>query len=142
MRTAVAFIALLAVMLLGIGFALNHVTSAAPAPNEQIAGQNLPPLIGKNDRYSFEQDQVPVPGPNQVWLQGMEYRPAILTVPVGTTVTWTNVDFTPHDVESYTELFFWSVAQGCSYNYTFTEPGNYSYHCGCNPGMDGMVIVQ
>src|SRR3972149_4075864 len=47
-----------------------------------------------------------VQGPYDIWLPvGREFRPNILTVPVGTKVTWTNNDAEPHTVTSDTGLF-------------------------------------
>ena len=84
-----------------------------------------------------------VPGPNEVWLHGGEYRPGIITVPVGTTVTWIGYDNdTQHDVASDTGLFFCSLALGGSFSYTFTERGTFNYSCDCSPGMAGTVIVE
>lgn len=104
--------------------------------------EGFPPLIGNNDRWTYEADSVPVPGPGEIWLHGMEYRPAIISVTVGTTITWLSVDPTPHDVCSYDGLFFATLAEGGILHYTFTEPGVYRYGCGCNPGMEGEIIVK
>ena len=88
-------------------------------------------------------EPIPVPGPNEVWLHGGEYRPGNITVPVGTTVTWIGYDNdTQHDVASETGLFFCSLALGDSFSYTFTERGTFNYSCDCNPGMAGTVIVE
>ena len=85
---------------------------------------------------------VPWPGPNEVWLWGGEYRPNKITVPVGSTVTWKGKDADPHDVEGDTGLFFCSLPLGVSFNYTFAERGTFYYHCECNPGMVGVIIVD
>ena len=85
---------------------------------------------------------IPWPGPHEVWLWGGEYRPAKITVPVGTTVTWKGKDADPHDVESKNGLFFASLPLGVTSNYTFTEPGTFFYHCDCIPCMEGVVIVE
>ena len=81
------------------------------------------------------------PGPNEVWLWADEYRPSVLHVPVGTTVTWTEKDGAPHDVESKTGLFMGTLAPGVSFQYTFAERGTFYYHCECG-GMEGVIIVE
>lgn len=87
---------------------------------------------------------IPVPGPNEVWIQGNEYRPSVITIPAGATVTWIAKDDndTEHDVDSDDGLFFRSLAMGGSFSYTFTERGTFYYSCGCNPPMGGAVIVE
>ncbi|MDO8716509.1 MAG: cupredoxin domain-containing protein [Dehalococcoidales bacterium] len=102
-----------------------------PSPAAPIAALPVPALV-----------PVPWPGPNEVWLWGGEYRPSKITVRVGTTVTWKGKDADPHDVEGDTGLFFCSLPLGISFNYTFDERGTFPYHCECNPGMVGVVIVE
>ena len=85
---------------------------------------------------------IAVPGPNEVWLWGGEYRPNRLTVPLGTTVIWMGRDADPHDVENNNGLFFASLLLGVTFNYTFIERGAFFYHCECNTGMEGTIIVE
>ncbi len=75
-------------------------------------------------------------------------KPAI-TMPVGTTVRWTNLDYGAHTVTSDTGLFDSSAlspAEGelinASFSYTFTEPGTFNYHCSIHPDMTGVIIVE
>lgn len=73
-----------------------------------------------------------------------DYSVNVLTVKVGTTVTWTNDD--PNMVhtvtsvdESFDSGFFNS---GDSWSYTFTEPGVFEYFCIPHPWMRAKVIVE
>lgn len=84
----------------------------------------------------------PVQGLYDVWIPGREFRPSILTVPVGTNVTWTNKDGEQHTVTSATGIFDASLAFGQSYSYIFTTPGTYEYFCNPHPDMTAKVIVQ
>lgn len=111
------------------------VATPAPAP------LTLAPVTGTASP-SPALAPVPWPGPNEVWLWGGEYRPSKITVPVGATVTWKGKDADPHDVESKNGLFFASLPLGVTFNYTFTEPGTFFYHCDCNPGMEGEITVE
>ncbi len=62
-----------------------------------------------------------------------------ITVPVGTTVTWTNLDQITHTVTSTMGLF---DSGGLSpFSHTFTEPGVYNYICTIHSSMKGKVIV-
>lgn len=87
---------------------------------------------------------IPAQGANEVWMVGREFRPFAITVPVGTTVTWTSKSDEFHTITSDTGLFEGSLEYGQSFSYTFTEPGVFSYHCEIetHAGMAGTVTVQ
>jgi plastocyanin len=79
---------------------------------------------------------------NSVIIQNMTFSPSTLTVPVGTTVTWKNLDNVAHHVVSDTGAFdSGTLNNGQSYNFTFTKAGNYPYHCSIHPSMTGTIIV-
>jgi len=79
-----------------------------------------------------------------VKIKDFMFGPKTLTVPVGTTVTWTNNDDDPHTVASIDKTTFKSSAldTGEKYSYTFTKPGKYAYFCSVHPKMTAEVIVQ
>ena len=72
-----------------------------------------------------------------------DYSVNVLTIPVGTTVTWTNEDSTMHTVTavdgSFDSGFF---DNGDSWSYTFDEPGEFEYFCLPHPWMRAKVIVE
>ncbi|MCS4538297.1 MAG: cupredoxin domain-containing protein [Thaumarchaeota archaeon] len=76
------------------------------------------------------------------------FRPSEITVVIGVnnTVVWTNKDITGsalHDVTSDQDLFKSSLlAPNESWSYTFSEPGEYKYHCQPHEWMVGKVIVK
>lgn len=79
---------------------------------------------------------------NTVTIQNMAFNPQTLNVKVGTTVTWINNDTVTHDVTSDTGLFTsGNLTHGMSYNYTFNQTGNYTYHCAIHPSMTGSIVV-
>ncbi len=84
---------------------------------------------------------------SQVLMVNTTFQPQEITVPAGTTVTWTNQDDVSHTVTSGprdapTNLFdSGDIAPGGTFSFTFTDPGTYEYHCSVHPGMDGTVIV-
>ncbi|HYU19760.1 MAG TPA: cupredoxin family copper-binding protein [Chloroflexota bacterium] len=70
------------------------------------------------------------------------YEPASLTVPVGSTVTWTNQGSMPVTVTSPDGLFDSELlAPGASFSVTFDTPGTFRYFCVPYPHMKGTVIV-
>ena len=80
--------------------------------------------------------------PNTVTIENFAFNPQEMTVKVGTTVTWVNRE-TDHDVVSDTGVFTSPVlANGENFTHTFTEAGEYPYHCGLHPSMTGKIIVE
>jgi plastocyanin len=83
------------------------------------------------------------PGANEVWMQSMAFTPASITVPVGTTIKWTNKDGVTHNVTSNTSVFSsGAMSSGAIFSFTFANAGSYPYKCTIHPGMTGTVIVQ
>lgn len=81
--------------------------------------------------------------PTEVKIDNFSFGPTVLTVPVGTTVVWTNRDDIPHTVVS-TDGVFKSRALDTDdqFSFTFTKAGNYDYFCSLHPKMTGKVVVQ
>lgn len=92
-----------------------------------------------------------------VTFDGLMLHPQVLTVPVGTTVTWTNQDPEPHTVTSSNakvpDTSLYSSPQpgafnsgpfepGKSYSYTFRSPGIYKYADILDGYITGTVIVR
>ncbi|MDG6909943.1 MAG: cupredoxin domain-containing protein [Nitrososphaerota archaeon] len=73
------------------------------------------------------------------------YAPDTITVTIGkdNTVFWTNGDSAAHTVTSDTGAFnSGNMNSGDTYQFTFTTPGTYTYHCSYHPYMQGTVIVE
>lgn len=83
-----------------------------------------------------------------VTAKSVQFRPNPNTVVIGTKVSFVNGDSFIHNLVSgkrgapdgrfEKEL----VGIGISLDYTFADPGTYSYHCSIHPDMDGTIIVQ
>lgn len=78
----------------------------------------------------------------EVRIDKCQFLSAVLRVPVGTTVTWTNADFLPHEVSG----IGWGRTQsmlmfGDTYSHDFVEAGIYPYTCPLHPGMSAVVFV-
>lgn len=83
---------------------------------------------------------------NSVVIKGYAFNPKVLTVKVGTTVTWTNNDIAKHNIAvddgapaggPKGPLF----GQGETFKFTFNTAGTYKYHCEPHPYMHGEVDV-
>lgn len=80
-----------------------------------------------------------------VTIQMFAFTPDVVEVPVGTTVTWQDMDKIDHTVSSddgapaIVELGL--SGQGDTASFTFDEPGTYDYHCSIHTFMAGTVVV-
>jgi plastocyanin len=79
----------------------------------------------------------------EVKIDNFSFGPGTLTVPVGTTVTWTNRDDIPHTAVS-TEGAFKSKVMDTDekFSFTFSKAGTFPYFCSIHPKMTGKVVVQ
>lgn len=78
-----------------------------------------------------------------VEIEGFAFAPATLTIQVGDTVTWTNLDDVEHTATSTAGAFDSGLlAQGESYSLTFTAAGTYDYLCTPHPLMTGRIVVE
>jgi amicyanin len=83
------------------------------------------------------------PEMTEVKIDNFSFGPSELTVPVGTTVTWTNRDDIPHTVVSTEKVFKSKVLDTDEkFSFTFSKAGTYPYFCSIHPKMTGKVIVQ
>ncbi len=81
--------------------------------------------------------------PNTIVMHNFDFSPMMLTVPVGTTVTWHNMDGEPHTVTSLDGLFrSGALDQDETYSFTFKKAGTYKYVCTIHPRMTGTVVVR
>jgi plastocyanin len=103
-------------------FALTAGTSAIPA--ESSSDKPASGAAIKIDNFSF--------------------GPATITIPAGSTVTWTNNDDVPHVVTSDDNKMFKSKALDTDdhFSFTFAKPGTYNYYCAIHPKMTAKIVVQ
>ena len=77
------------------------------------------------------------------------YLPLNLEIPTGTSVTWTNDDSVPHNIQSLDEsgnVIDWfnspPLNTGDKFEFTFEEEGVYHYYCSFHPWRVGVVTVK
>lgn len=100
-------------------------------------------------RCGAENPLAPARGDNEVWIQASGFDPTSLTIPIGTSVTWTNKDATGHDVTSGTpgnvaNDFSGSppLNQNETHSAAFPKSGRFPYFCSRHPGKVGTIVVQ
>ena len=85
----------------------------------------------------------PATEPNTIVLKNFHFAPASLTVPVGTTVTWQNLDGEPHTVVGDDGLFrSGGLDKNDIFTFTFDSPGTYKFLCSIHPHMMGTIVVK
>jgi plastocyanin len=72
------------------------------------------------------------------------YDPKVVTVKVGTKVTWTNNGAVVHTATADDGKTFDSgnMQAKATFSYTPAAPGTFPYHCRQHPWMKGTIIVQ
>jgi plastocyanin len=80
----------------------------------------------------------------EVKIDNFSFGPTSITVPTGTTITWTNNDDVPHVISSDDNKMFKSKALDTDdhFSFTFTKPGTYNYYCAIHPKMTAKIVVQ
>ena len=80
-------------------------------------------------------------------MSDMKFTPESITIPVGTSVTWHNVDSKTHTATANDNSWdTGDMGTAASHSVMFSTPGTYKYHCKYHAalgiGMTGTVIVQ
>jgi plastocyanin len=120
---------------------------AALAAAMLLAGCGSPkPAVATAPRAASEQAVASTPAApvatNSVNIQNFEFSPAAITVPVGTTVTWTDKDVEQHTVTARDKAFNSDIINNeRTYSYTFGTAGSFEYFCLIHPHMTGTVMV-
>lgn len=66
----------------------------------------------------------------------------VTEVAVGTTVVVTNTDAAPHTWSADDGAFdSGALGEGETFEFTFTEAGEFAYHCNFHPSMTGTIVV-
>ena len=80
----------------------------------------------------------------QVQMKDFRFTPNALTIRVGTTVVWTNLDSVSHNVAITSGPELWVSPEqhkGQAAHFKFTRPGKYNYYCEFHPGMEASLVV-
>ena len=147
-------------LLAGTGIVLttacsSHASNATPTSpsisfqSGMTPGMSAPAMPGMSGMQSppasasaTTPDSPPPQGGTAVAITDFKFSPATLTVPVGTTVTWTNQDEEPHTVAAKDGSFHSpGMDTHGTYSFTLTTPGKFDYICSIHPFMAGTVVV-
>jgi plastocyanin len=76
-------------------------------------------------------------------MRTMVFGPRRIEIPVGGSITWTNNDPLVHTITA--DDGSWDsgpIEPGKTWTHTFTQPGEYSFHCTPHPFMKAIVVVR
>ncbi len=76
-------------------------------------------------------------------MRTMTFGPKRLEIAVGTTVRWTNNDPLVHTITA--DDGSWDsgpIEPGKTWTHTFTQPGEYAFHCTPHPFMKALIVVR
>ena len=80
-----------------------------------------------------------------IQISGFAFSPSSVTIHVGDTVEWENMDSVNHTTTSDNgDPASWdsgALANGATFSFTFTKAGVYAYHCAIHPSMTGTITV-
>lgn len=83
------------------------------------------------------------PGDVAITIKNFDFQPMAVTVPVGSTVSWKNLDGEPHTVTSLDGAFRSpALDENDTFRFTFSKPGVYRYLCTVHPRMTATVTVK
>lgn len=150
--------ALILIALLALTLALAGCTDASQGeptetarPSEAAASE-----AAASDAPASETPESEAPGSEEpdaavaeVRIAEPDFVPELLTVAVGTEVTWVNDDSYEHTVTEGTDgdavddpIVDEPIAAGATLSVTFDEPGTYDITCQIHPTMQMTVVVE
>lgn len=111
-----------------------------PVVTEEVVPTEEPTEVPTN--VPEDSDPAPIEGDAFVEISGSKFSESTLIIRVGTVVTWTNTSDNEHTVTSDDGVFNSSVSDGGgTFSFTFTEVGEFPYHCEIHRGMKAKIIV-
>jgi plastocyanin len=82
-------------------------------------------------------------GAVQISMKNIAFSPADVTIKVGQTVTWTNLDGAQHDVVANDGAFKSDLLDtGQTFSFTFPKAGVFNFYCSIHPQMKGTITVR
>ena len=104
-------------------------------------------ICGCSKDYSSSSTPYPMPAGTtassvMVTIMNFAFDPDTIRVKTGTTVTWTNMDTTPHTITSLTgEFNSENIPTYGTFQYTFQAMGTFTYHCTIHPMEKSAVVI-
>ena len=82
-------------------------------------------------------------GATKAELRGMAFAPNRIEIAAGTTIVWTNNDPVVHTLTADDKSWdSGAIEPGQTWSHTFTQPGEFAFHCTPHPFMKGVLVVR
>ncbi len=80
----------------------------------------------------------------EIGMKGLQFEPRDVTVKVGATITWKNLEDVGHNVVAEEGADFESdtFGKGGTYEFKAEKAGSVKYVCTIHPGMQGTITVE
>ncbi|MBI2849469.1 MAG: cupredoxin domain-containing protein [Chloroflexi bacterium] len=128
-----------AITVTGSGNAIANATTP-PAP---ATATTSTPAVTQTATLAPTAAAAPAPAASNIRVGDNLYAPVQMSLPAGSTATWTNTGAFPHTVTSDTGLFDSGMLKpGQSFSFSFQTPGTYPYRCVYHQGQEGTLIVS
>jgi plastocyanin len=76
-------------------------------------------------------------------MRTMVFSPNRIEITAGTTIVWTNNDPLVHTITADDKSWdSGAIEPGQTWSHTFTQPGEYAFHCTPHPFMKGVIVVR
>jgi plastocyanin len=125
---------LVSLLMIAAGCSSAAAATPSPAPVASSAPASSPPASSATTPRAQE---------STISIRNFSFSPVSLTVPVGATVSWNNLDGEPHTVKSIDQSFrSGALDQNDSFSFKFDKPGTYRYVCSIHPQMVGTIVVH
>ena len=107
-----------------------------------LAAVTIGRLSATADTSSSSGTPAPSATPVLVTIQNFAFTPKIVTIPVGGSVTFKNMDQASHTATDSKKAFdSGNLDTGKSWTYTFKTAGTYNYACTYHPMMKAEIVV-
>lgn len=85
----------------------------------------------------------PVASHRTVDLRNLAFQPALVTVALGDTITWVNLDVVPHTASATDSTWDSGAIAGAGvFTRVADRRGSFSYACRYHPDMTGRLVVR
>ena len=79
----------------------------------------------------------------EIVVDNFAFKPQMVRIKLGTTITWVNHDDIPHSIVCPSmNVHSHPMDTNESFSFTFTKAGFYNYICGLHPHMHGQIVVS
>jgi plastocyanin len=137
MRTAALTLAVA-----GLALVAGCASSSGPSAPAAGSSSSMSGMAGMGSTGAAASSGATTSG-DAVTVKNFSFAPMSLTVPVGSTVTWTFDDSAKHTVTAKDKSFSSpDLSSGQTYKHIFTTAGTYQYICSIHQYMTGTIVVK